>query len=166
MSTYFLNTRTDLSYPQNTTALDFVRRDRNVAYLETMRLIEMARPDSESVPLNRTFDLEASSMPLNHTFEFDDLPAQLYPRDDDDDEWHDCVSWMEDSQRDPPWNLQALTAKNRFRGDYEFKYIRGAGKGVNVYIMDSGINIEHSFFKGRAVNMHGVSIPRRPSLIL
>ena len=39
-------------------------------------------------------------------------------------------------------------------GDYE--YIEDAGRGVNIYILDSGVRVSHYAFGGRAINFGGL----------
>lgn len=54
------------------------------------------------------------------------------------------------TQRNAPWNLCRLSSlKPRPKGGRYF-FPQKAGKGVDVYLIDSGINIDHSELKGRA----------------
>lgn len=60
------------------------------------------------------------------------------------------------SQTDAPWNLQRISQipALEFRDDtavnYTYIYDDSAGKGVDIYIVDTGINLKHSEFEGRA----------------
>ncbi|KAI0053575.1 peptidase 1 [Auriscalpium vulgare] len=59
------------------------------------------------------------------------------------------------TQTDAPWGLQRISQNPRVRGfetsfDYRYSYNSGAGKGVNVYVIDTGINIANVDFGGRA----------------
>lgn len=60
------------------------------------------------------------------------------------------------TQEDAPWGLKRLSKESlasssifAFEGD-SYRYPSSAGKDVDVYIIDTGINIEHEDFEGRA----------------
>ncbi|KAF3925127.1 Cerevisin [Dactylellina cionopaga] len=67
------------------------------------------------------------------------------------------------SQGTAPWNLQRISCphqidiKNRRPTDlnYEYRYDQAAGRGVDVYVVDSGINVDHKEFNGRAQMIFG-----------
>ncbi|KAI7820831.1 serine protease [Gamsiella multidivaricata] len=73
---------------------------------------------------------------------------------------HDQFVYASDVQVDAPWGLarishrKPLTAKDSHRYIYDPE----GGQGVVVFVIDSGINIEHEEFEGRAD--WGVTIPR------
>lgn len=56
------------------------------------------------------------------------------------------------TQRDATWGLQRMTQKGPVppSGPYNYKYADDAGKGVAVYVIDSGVNVKHVEFEGRA----------------
>ena len=55
-------------------------------------------------------------------------------------------------QKDAPWGLSRLSNPNLpISGSYTFQR---TGKGVNVYILDSGVIAGHPEFSGRAANVH------------
>ncbi|KAK6524638.1 hypothetical protein TWF281_011540 [Arthrobotrys megalospora] len=68
----------------------------------------------------------------------------------------DAQVWVQ--QGNAPWNLQRLScqhridAKGRLPTDlkYNYRFEQDAGKGVDVYVVDSGINVDHVEFQGRA----------------
>ncbi|CCK70959.1 S8 family peptidase KNAG_0F02970 [Huiozyma naganishii CBS 8797] len=56
-------------------------------------------------------------------------------------------------QEDVPWGLMRLSQRDRVRiGDEQvYRYdTRGSAKDVNVYILDTGIQVDHEEFEGRA----------------
>lgn len=59
-------------------------------------------------------------------------------------------------QSDAPWGLQRISQRTplyrRFDSklDHNYTYDNSGGKGVDVYVIDSGINVAHSDFEGRA----------------
>ncbi|EPS41916.1 hypothetical protein H072_4120 [Dactylellina haptotyla CBS 200.50] len=61
-------------------------------------------------------------------------------------------------QNTAPWNLQRVSAANKVnaRGrratdlTFNYRFDQAAGSGVDVYVLDSGINTAHSDFRGRA----------------
>jgi cerevisin len=60
-----------------------------------------------------------------------------------------------DVQTNAPWNLQAISTRVPVNGPvnartYTYTYNQPAGGGVDIYILDSGVYIEHSEFQGRA----------------
>ncbi|KAF3319389.1 hypothetical protein TWF173_000019 [Orbilia oligospora] len=68
----------------------------------------------------------------------------------------DNVMWIQ--QGNAPWNLQRLSCehkidvKGRLATDlkYNYRFDEVAGNGVDVYVVDSGINVDHVEFQGRA----------------
>lgn len=58
-------------------------------------------------------------------------------------------------QRDASWGLQRISQTGPVSGnvtglDYTYSYDSSAGSGTDIYIVDSGINIQHTDFGGRA----------------
>ncbi|KAJ9084768.1 proteinase B [Entomophthora muscae] len=56
-------------------------------------------------------------------------------------------------QKGAPWGISRITSRARLepnRFDYEYKYDPYGGKGVDVYVIDSGVNVKHEDFEGRA----------------
>ncbi|KAG8869509.1 subtilisin-like serine protease [Serendipita sp. 405] len=61
------------------------------------------------------------------------------------------------TQYDAPWGLQRISQVEGLPGgsneqglNYQYRYDDSAGNGVDIYIVDSGINIGHMDFGGRA----------------
>ncbi|KAF3319348.1 hypothetical protein TWF173_003790 [Orbilia oligospora] len=62
------------------------------------------------------------------------------------------------TQRTAPWSLQRISSRNKVmtRGrkvtdmSYYYTYDSMAGFGVDVYVLDTGTNVEHTDFAGRA----------------
>ncbi|KXN70690.1 hypothetical protein CONCODRAFT_29342, partial [Conidiobolus coronatus NRRL 28638] len=64
-----------------------------------------------------------------------------------------------ESQSNAPWGLARISQRDKLSGNsYTYNYKADAGKGVNVYVIDTGINIKHKDFEGRAV--WGKTIPK------
>lgn len=63
-----------------------------------------------------------------------------------------------DSQQDPEsWGL-ARVSQRELPLSNAYKYAHAAGTGVDVYVIDNGVLIEHEDFGGRAVD--GIIVPR------
>ncbi|USW51894.1 Putative peptidase S8/S53 domain, peptidase S8, subtilisin, His-active [Septoria linicola] len=60
------------------------------------------------------------------------------------------------TQSNAPYNLARISS--RVPGTTEYKYRESPGKGTFIYILDSGININHVDFEGRAY--HGANFSR------
>ncbi|EJD48763.1 peptidase 1 [Auricularia subglabra TFB-10046 SS5] len=60
------------------------------------------------------------------------------------------------TQRDAPWGLQRisqvapLSSTNVSALDFSYVYDSSAGRGVDIYIVDTGVIVEHHDFEGRA----------------
>ena len=54
------------------------------------------------------------------------------------------------TQTDAPWGLSRLTHEQTSPSHHDYEYPVSAGAGVDVYIIDTGINIAHEEFEGRA----------------
>lgn len=60
------------------------------------------------------------------------------------------------TRTDAPWGLQRISQADRLDRsdvdalDYKYVYDSSAGKGVDIYIIDTGVNIHHEEFEGRA----------------
>ncbi|KAM0684292.1 proteinase B [Mitosporidium daphniae] len=65
-------------------------------------------------------------------------------------------------QDNAPWGLSRVsynpTYDNDFINNGTYWYPKSAGSNVNVYIVDTGINVDHEDFKGRA--RWGITIPQ------
>jgi cerevisin len=62
------------------------------------------------------------------------------------------------TQKNAPWGLSRVSSKKKLDGaNTKYSYISSAGKDVDVYVIDTGININHVDFQGRA--KWGVTIP-------
>jgi oryzin len=55
------------------------------------------------------------------------------------------------TQQSPPWPLSAISNKNPPSSSSAYHYDLTAGQGTFVYVLDSGIRIDHDEFEGRAV---------------
>jgi cerevisin len=54
-------------------------------------------------------------------------------------------------QEDAPWGLARVSHREKLgAGPYSYKYDESAGEGVNIYVLDTGVNIGHEDFGGRA----------------
>ncbi|KXN67950.1 subtilisin-like protein [Conidiobolus coronatus NRRL 28638] len=63
-----------------------------------------------------------------------------------------------ESQENAPWGLARVSQTDKLSGtNYTYNYKSNAGQDVNVYVIDTGINIKHKDFEGRAV--WGKTIP-------
>ncbi|KAI5179866.1 cerevisin, partial [Pancytospora epiphaga] len=49
-------------------------------------------------------------------------------------------------QKNAPWGISRISGH-----EHEYEYFENAGAGVNVYVLDTGIDIKHPDFEGRAV---------------
>jgi cerevisin len=60
------------------------------------------------------------------------------------------------SQTSAPWNLQSMSTRQPVGGTdpkqmiYTYTYNEPIGDGIDIYILDSGVYIEHNEFEGRA----------------
>nr|BAK00705.1 predicted protein [Hordeum vulgare subsp. vulgare] len=63
------------------------------------------------------------------------------------------------TQKDAPWGLSRISHRDRPTGAHykEYSYQATAGQNVTVYVIDTGINIKHVDFEGRA--KWGATIP-------
>jgi len=65
-----------------------------------------------------------------------------------------------DVDTDAPWGLSRIAHRTKPDTDEEYKrypYNEAAGRNVTVYVIDTGVNVEHVDFEGRAV--WGATIP-------
>jgi len=64
----------------------------------------------------------------------------------------DQIVRTQDIQNGAPWGLARISHRERLRFGTFSKYLHNsdAGEGVNVYVIDTGINIHHVEFQGRA----------------
>lgn len=66
----------------------------------------------------------------------------------------DLSARAQTTQRDAPWGLG--TVSHRIPGSTDYVYDTSAGSGTYAYIVDSGVQVSHSQFSGRAT--HGYSV--------
>ncbi|KAG8913116.1 subtilisin-like serine protease, partial [Tulasnella sp. 418] len=75
-------------------------------------------------------------------------------RDREDVEYicEDAIMTTCDVQRGSTWGLHRISHTGPAKEPFEYVYPNSAGKGVNVYVLDTGIFVGHSEFEGRARN--------------
>ncbi|KXN67960.1 subtilisin-like protein, partial [Conidiobolus coronatus NRRL 28638] len=62
-------------------------------------------------------------------------------------------------QTNAEWNLARISQREKLgSGPYTFYYHNNGGEGVNIYVLDSGVNTNHTDFGGRA--SWGTTIPK------
>jgi subtilisin family serine protease len=74
----------------------------------------------------------------------------------------DSQYWYPATKPDAVWHLQAISAGRKLENipdsgpstQIAYNNTVGGGQGVNIYIVDSGVEIEHQSFGGRARNFH------------
>ncbi|KAI8979524.1 serine protease [Mycotypha africana] len=73
----------------------------------------------------------------------------------------DSVVYASELQRGAPWGLARISTRDRLslRNFNKYNYDKSsAGEGVKVYVIDTGINVKHVDFEGRAI--WGKTIPK------
>lgn len=65
---------------------------------------------------------------------------------------HDQMVYTTELQRNAPWGLSRLSHRSplTLRTFNKYPYDARGGEGVTVYVIDTGINVNHSDFEGRA----------------
>ena len=77
------------------------------------------------------------------------------------------VPWSENIRADSPWGLQRISSQSTVSGNpgtmsFTYTYAdANLGSGVDVYVVDTGVNTEHAAFGGRA--RMGFSFEEDPS---
>ncbi|KAL5521396.1 hypothetical protein ACEPAG_9322 [Sanghuangporus baumii] len=73
---------------------------------------------------------------------------------------HDQMVYALETQKSAPWGLARISHKARlnFSTFTRYEYDKHGGEGVNVYVIDTGIYINHTEFEGRA--KWGKTIPQ------
>ncbi|KAJ1833926.1 proteinase B [Coemansia sp. RSA 2711] len=75
-------------------------------------------------------------------------------RSSDDVEYveRDSVAYALDTQKNAPWGLARISHRKPLGFGTFNKYVHDpkAGEGITVYVVDTGINVEHVDFEGRA----------------
>ncbi|KXN71762.1 subtilisin-like protein, partial [Conidiobolus coronatus NRRL 28638] len=62
----------------------------------------------------------------------------------------DGIVYADATQENAPWGLARVSQREKLgSAPYTYKYDENAGKGVNIYVLDTGINIDHEDFEGR-----------------
>lgn len=124
-----------------------------------LKLHDSAAAANLSGPLSDPLAM-ANSTDLN------DDSAPLLRRGDGDPDYQDSTpdSWQEQIRPfyGTPWNLKVISAEGRLSWDeqdlWNPHFIQNGGKGVDVYVLDSGINVYHQSFDGRATNLKGLQM--------
>ncbi|KAF7726346.1 serine protease [Apophysomyces ossiformis] len=71
----------------------------------------------------------------------------------------DSMVYANELQRDAPWGLARVSQREKLSsGTYEYEYDKNGGEGVKVYVIDTGINVDHEDFEGRAI--WGITVPK------
>lgn len=71
----------------------------------------------------------------------------------------DSIVYTSELQRNAPWGLARISHRERLnlRTFRRYRYEAEGGKDIKVYVIDTGININHVDFEGRAT--WGVTVP-------
>lgn len=116
--------------------LDIIRRDPGVRWVEADQHVHPLEP------------VEESALEVNIT---NSPTAPLSERD-----------FALFQELHAPYGLQMLAAGSKISPlpvlyNRVYDFVGGAGLGVNVYVLDTGIYTEHKFFEGRASHFKGLS---------
>ncbi|KAI7870865.1 serine protease 1 [Spinellus fusiger] len=65
---------------------------------------------------------------------------------------HDTMMYASELQRSAPWGLSRISHRDALtlRTFSKYEYEGRGGEGIKVYVIDTGINVEHVDFEGRA----------------
>ncbi|CAO3606912.1 unnamed protein product [Mucor hiemalis] len=65
---------------------------------------------------------------------------------------HDSMVYANELQRQAPWGLSRVSHVDplTFKNYQQYEYNPNGGEGVKVYVIDTGVNVEHNDFGGRA----------------
>jgi cerevisin len=66
-----------------------------------------------------------------------------------------------DIQKEAPWGLSRISHR-KTSNDFDYLYDNEGGKGVDAYVVDTGIKVEHEEFEGRAVWGAAIAFPKIP----
>ncbi|KAI7898712.1 serine protease 1 [Cokeromyces recurvatus] len=71
---------------------------------------------------------------------------------------HDSMVYANELQRNAPWGLSRVSHKDplTFKNYQQYEYNSHGGEGVKVYVIDTGVNVDHVDFEGRAIWGHTV----------
>ncbi|GAA5831880.1 hypothetical protein JCM11251_003919 [Rhodosporidiobolus azoricus] len=74
----------------------------------------------------------------------------------------DSLVWASDIEKGAPWGLARISHRNTlsFGTFNKYEYESQAGSGVDAYVIDTGVNVDHVELEGRA--KWGKTIPRDP----
>ncbi|KAF3933810.1 Cerevisin [Dactylellina cionopaga] len=130
----------------------------------TMKLSESAAKGIASA--NNVAVMEKNGMAYASVLPQDEadlaMESENYPEEDEEEEEFTVIDKRQErniaQQRTAPWNLQRVSsaqqvdARGRRATDLNFNYRfdQAAGSGVDVYVLDTGINTAHNDFGGRA----------------
>jgi cerevisin len=119
-----------------------------------------ATPSSDDLPsgmkVKHTYDFEHDEEPLvGYSAHMDaDTLQQVLSRDDVAYVERDRTVYALGVQKDAPWGVARIAHRerpSRWSGESRrYPYVDSAGEGVDVYVIDTGINIQHEDFGGRA----------------
>ncbi|KAL9557042.1 hypothetical protein MBANPS3_001568 [Mucor bainieri] len=71
---------------------------------------------------------------------------------------HDSMVYANELQRNAPWGLSRVSHADplTFKNYQKYEYNPDGGEGVKVYVIDTGVNVDHIDFDGRAIWGHTV----------
>ncbi|KAI7889451.1 serine protease 1 [Mucor mucedo] len=66
---------------------------------------------------------------------------------------HDSMVYANELQRNAPWGLSRVSHPDplTFKNYQKYQYDPNGGKGIKVYVIDTGVNVDHTDFGGRAI---------------
>lgn len=66
---------------------------------------------------------------------------------------HDSMVYANELQRNAPWGLSRVSHPDplTFKNYQKYEHDPNGGEGIKVYVIDTGVNVDHTDFGGRAV---------------
>ncbi|KAJ1658259.1 proteinase B [Dispira simplex] len=117
--------------------------------------LEQGQEENELTHLYRVGGLKGYAARLRP-----DILEYIRGSDDVDYVEHDSIVSINEVERGAPWGLARVSSRKPLSlVNYDkYYYDPSAGEGVTVYVVDTGINVNHNDFEGRAV--WGSTVPR------
>nr|ADB92602.1 serine protease 1 [Actinomucor elegans] len=123
---------------------------------ENFRMSDWLNPHAATAGIEHVYDTPNLK---GYSGKFDDQVLEAI-RQSDDVAFveHDSMVYANELQRNAPWGLSRVSHVDplTFKNYQKYEYNPEGGKGVKVYVIDTGVNVDHVDFDGRAIWGHTV----------
>ncbi|PVU92474.1 hypothetical protein BB561_003789 [Smittium simulii] len=128
--------------------------DKHISFVSTVAKISNLQQSTQFNKISQVYD--SVFYGYSATLDYPTLNMLRYSKEIDFIEQDKAVE-LHGVQTESTWGLNRISQEDAVSEPYSYIYNPNGGKDVNVYVIDTGVNINHDEFEGRA--SYGIAMP-------